>query len=573
MKTRIILLISFLVVFSHAADEVKPTEDIDVVMIESEFTPPTRRLDGMSFLGYELDTTKNNFAGYDTTVNPYKDEILARLIANNGLPDNSNASAAAPASPAAPAAPASPAAPDAPASDAQPQATPVPELNGNNRLLRPWQVDDDAKMFFKTDPYEVDLTKLPVTGKAKNTVWSGYYWAIRYGVGSLRYSNDPTVNTMFKLQADNTTWDTRTWQESTNMYKQPTDYATFIATGGDTSEWVAKYASPTEMYDLLVGDPKWTLTNYYKALGNSVRKETNGDIATWMGICHGWSVAAYMEPKPMKSVTLTAADGKTKIKFKPHDIMAITSMYWANAKFYSNFAGYMCDQKTATTIEKDPITGIYLNYSCFSFNPGSFHIILANQMGTKGQSFVFDPDNTDYQIWNFPLSDYKFDYYQPTTKVVKAPALAAISIEDCAKFLTTNKDPFLQFVLDKKNANTKYIVGVRVTFNYAVEKMPDNYETATGDLYTTSTLFYYLEIASDYKILGGEWRALQHPNYAWGPYRTNDEYLMAQDKSFTTFAGVVADLTKNMTNAQTASAEGRPLRALMKYLTSQAATA
>jgi hypothetical protein len=120
------------------------------------------------------------------------------------------------------------------------------------------------------------------------------------------------------------------------------------------------------------------------------------------------------------------------------------------------------------------------------------------------------------------------------------------------------------------NPATAYIVGVRVTFNYAVEKMPDNQETGTNDIFTNSVLFYYLELDSSKRVIGGEWRAQKHVNFMWGPYRPTDEYIMTEDRYISKFSGAVNELA-NMTNfALSASARGSPLRALMKYLTAQA---
>jgi hypothetical protein len=514
----------------------------DQIMREEKFEPPRvlQQENSLKFVGYDVDLGESKFLGYDASGNTksFKESILAKLISTSasaeGTPNEQGANG----------------------------------NRGNGRLLRTWQTDDDAKNFFKTDPFETDITKLPAQGKSKKTPWSGYYWAIRYGVGSLRYSDDLSINTMYKIV--NGTKYTRTYSESVGFYSQPQDYNAQVANGADLTAYVAKYMSATEKYDLAVGDTAFTLTNYYKNLGNSVKKGTDGDVASWMGICHGWSVASYSEPKPLTSVDVIAADGITRIRFRPNDIMAIASMYWANAKFTSNFVGYMCDISDTKNIPRDVNTGITTEYACWGFNPGSFHIILSNHMGKNGNSFVFDPDNTDYQIWNFPVSDYKVDYYQVTTKLIKPIDTAVVSIADAKTYLQTNKDTFLSFVVSKIDPTTAYIVGVRVAFKYAVEKMPDTQETATGDLYTNSNIFYYLELDKDKKIKGGEWRSLQHPNFAWGPYRSNDEYLMAEDKVISNFTGTSGELVNMTVYANAASARGSPLRAFMKYLTSQA---
>jgi hypothetical protein len=534
---KVIFLFSLLFISSYC-DE--------IIINDGEFVPPkTRALQGdsLKFISSDSGTDNkaflpNNDIQKVTPLNKYKESILAKLIASSthaeGTISNTNTD------------------------------------NQSGRILRKWQADDDAKKFFYNEPFDTVITRLPVQGKAKKTPWSGYYWAIRYGVGSVRYSDDPTINTMYKV--DGNVKSTRTWQDSVNFYKQPLDYNKQLAGAFDLSTYVAKYASPTEMYDIAVGDKNFTLTNYYKNLGNTV-KQSDGDIATWMGICHGWSIASYMEPKPLKSVTITAADGKTKIKFKPHDIMAIASMHWANAKFVSNFVGYMCDIYDPAKIPTDPVTGISTEYACWGLNPGTFHIILTNHMGKNGNTFIFDPDNTDYQIWNFPMSDYKIDYYQVTTKYQKTIGTAPVSIANIKTYLQTNKDDFLSFVMSKVDPTTAYIIGVRATVNFAVEKMPDNQDVGTKDLFNTSTIYYYLECDKYMRIIGGEWKAPNHVNFVWGPHRSTDVSITNEDKIISQFTGTVSELATMTKYAVSASGRGSPLRAFMKFLTTKTSVA
>lgn len=47
-------------------------------------------------------------------------------------------------------------------------------------------------------------------------------------------------------------------------------------------------------------------------------------------------------PKPVKSVNITAADGKTQITFLPDDIRALACLYWANGEFATKFIGNRC---------------------------------------------------------------------------------------------------------------------------------------------------------------------------------------------------------------------------------------
>jgi hypothetical protein len=447
----------------------------------------------------------------------------------------------------------------------EPEESDYPDIV-NNRILRPWKPDDDAAKFFKKDYYTTLITDLPAQGKATNAPWSGYYWAIRYGIGSLRYSDDMTINTMYRVVGR--VKYKRTYPQSVNMYLQPSNFKSAVSRGMDLSTYVEKYASPTEKYDIAVGDSAFTLTNYMKNRGKFVNRYSNGDVADWMGICHGWSVAAYEEPKPLKSITVIAADGKTKVKFRPHDIMAIASMYWANSKSNSNFTGYKC-AINSRSIPRDASTGIWLDYKCWGLNPGTFHIILTNQMGLNGKSFVFDPNNTDYEIWNFPVSSYKVEYFEVTDSKAKSQTSttdAMVTVDDANAYLKRYKDNFLRFVINNKNPATVYLLGVKCIIVYAVENQPSTKET-TEDITKTKTFTYYLELDASFNIIGGEWKDIIHPNFVWGPYRPEDEKLSNEDLKVSMFSGYADELKNMSTYAVKASASGRPLRAFMKYLT------
>jgi len=49
--------------------------------------------------------------------------------------------------------------------------------------------------------------------------------------------------------------------------------------------------SPSELYDIAMGDYSYTLTN------NALRRYTKNDL-WWEGICHGWAQAATNYPEP-----------------------------------------------------------------------------------------------------------------------------------------------------------------------------------------------------------------------------------------------------------------------------------
>ena len=69
--------------------------------------------------------------------------------------------------------------------------------------------------------------------------------------------------------------------------------------------------SPSEKYDLTMGDEQFSLTNQQKLEGSKNLGDDH-DVESWMGICHGWAAGSVMAPKPIAPVTLVGDSGVTK---------------------------------------------------------------------------------------------------------------------------------------------------------------------------------------------------------------------------------------------------------------------
>ena len=104
--------------------------------------------------------------------------------------------------------------------------------------------------------------------------------------------------------------------------------------------------------------------------------------------------------------------------------------------------------------------------ACRDVNPGSFHVILANQIGLLNTGFVAEVSR-DAQIWNQPV--YGF-------------STSALSQSDT---VYTGAAP-----------GTRKIVEIETTLQYIAEAGPRELD-AGGD------------------ILRGEWRSTDHPDFFW----------------------------------------------------------
>jgi hypothetical protein len=359
-------------------------------------------------------------------------------------------------------------------------------------------------------------------GSLPEMPWSDDYWAIARGVLGHRYSDQDFVDE--KDATYNAGNQDGIWKALAEFVFEPIDVQN--ARRGDLSKYVyradqspfAKYdpatkgvdLSPAEKYDLLIGDKNFTLTKYSWEEGFHYFKEY-GKVENWMGICHGWAPAAYMMPRPTKSIEVTAADGKV-IKFRPSDLKSLGSMLWAKTQNATKFIGGRCNDKEA---KKDPDTGRILSQDCFDNNPGSWHMSVVNQIGRSQRSVVMDA-TYDYEVWNHPIVSYSYKYFNPE-KMEYANDIASATIKK-ADF---NNDNFRKHREENRRHWRKVdrVVGVVMEVVYSVETHPttkdDDKEAYDG---TNSVQYIYdLELDKNGKIIGGEWYSNKHPDFLWTP--------------------------------------------------------
>ncbi len=226
-----------------------------------------------------------------------------------------------------------------------------------------------------------------------------------------------------------------------------------------------KNLSPSEKYDLYVGNPDFSLTVREKARNLPTE-------ASWQGYCHGWAPAAlmYEEPKP---VTVPAPDGRG-IPFGSADIKALLSYFqgevvqttysteslpWAR---YARGVGSMCASGRAD------------NPSCYDLNPGALHVLLANEIALRDRGFVLEVDE-GVEKWNQPVHSYE-------TRLLERRAPSSGAAEDAVAE-----------------------VRLRVDVHWTVEIEP--MWSARGDLApsNTGTYFYTVELDAAGEVVGGQW--------------------------------------------------------------------
>lgn len=418
---------------------------------------------------------------------------------------------------------------------------------------------DDPKKFFPHTAFTTNIYSIPSAGRVAVEGWSGSYWPMRNGGLSVRYNKndrntigffDPTTGVYYTLF---------NWSQSVWRYAQPADHQS-IENTSTFAQFVEDNYSPAEKYDLLVGDYDYTLTNFSKNEG--IQYQFGGDVIGWFGICHGWAIASVYYPKPQHSVTLTAANG-LPIRFTRDDIKGLASLFWANAEFKTLFIGMRCNYYY-------PDPGWFSSPGCLSINPASFYIIVGNQVGLYGGNLTFDP-SADPEIWNEPIKSYEFRFYNPITgDFFPDIASAKISMD----YVRGSTDSWLQYFAANADAKATQAIGVFMKITYTqLSDITDlrHDETTADDTDKTEEFDSVLGLDAGNNIVGGDWKFKSHPNFIWY-FDPTEPIEGVADKDVPFFGGSPDTLREITKFAKEGSAKGQPLRAIVDFLTLNAAS-
>eukprot|EP01061_Rhynchopus_euleeides_P029704 TRINITY_DN48_c0_g1_i2.p1 TRINITY_DN48_c0_g1~~TRINITY_DN48_c0_g1_i2.p1 ORF type:complete len:639 (+),score=237.93 TRINITY_DN48_c0_g1_i2:67-1983(+) len=319
--------------------------------------------------------------------------------------------------------------------------------------------------------------------------WSDTYWPLYRGSTGWRYGDKGLAATR-----------PRKWSD---FYEYSQEHP--VATYNTTEK--ASDLSPSEKYDLIVGDADGYLTQHAWNSGKGYADRNNGSVETWMGLCHGWAPAAYMLPRPVRTISVTGANGEEVVMY-PADVKALGTMLWANVEFTNRFIGGRCDKKEAD-LETDEATGRVKDQECFDTNPGTLHIAVTNQLGVSHRSLIIDA-TFDYEVWNQPVHSYQLAYFNVKTFRWEAtPQEATIPLAD------HTEDRLAAY----RSERSTHIVGVRMVMEYLVETEPTQAEEDSEESDYVMTVHYYYDLELDEagEIVGGEWYNNRHPDFLWTP--------------------------------------------------------
>lgn len=377
------------------------------------------------------------------------------------------------------------------------------------KMIRSLQVMDHNKLF---------------AGKTAKTPWSDSYWPFYKGSLGQRYTDQKFIGSSWKDTFD-------------YVHKNPAD--SLIAQG----RW--RELSPSEKYDILLNLSNMPLTTSSWNDGKGYW-DRYGDVETWMGLCHGWAAASMMVEEPKKKVSLKSLTGDAI--FYPSDIKGLATLLWSKGKFQTRFIGGRCNSKNPRTDSY----GRPVENECLDTNPGTWHLAMVNQIGVSKRPLIMDA-NYDYEVWNHPVYEYSYSYFNPKTrKYTKSLSEALIKKSEW-------RDPKAKF----RARETQYLVGVVMDVSYVVENEPTDEEDQM--MATSETTFEYdLELNERFEIIGGEWSEGGHPDFLWVPVKNTfpETYNGASEQQFNFMN--ITELQKR--SAAHNASNGLPWGPVVRYL-------
>jgi hypothetical protein len=396
------------------------------------------------------------------------------------------------------------------------------------------RVEDLVDEVRYTRPADVESARLHSASLAE-TPWSDDYWGIYRGLLGRRYA-DPLFT------------DSDDWKEN-RAYVERSPAAKIVERGDAAA---IDLLSPSEKYDLLLGDDAFTLTAAMWAEGQGYY-ERSGSVERWMGICHGWAPASYTVPRPRRSVTARTPKG-LEITFYPADLRALASLLWANASPRVRFIGQRCEE---TDPPKDE-NGRVLSAAAFDNNPGTFYLAMVNQIGHAKRALVMDA-TYDYEVWNQPVCGYEAHFFNPQTM-----RFASTVREGTVARGDFTRDRFQRYrSLDYVSA-----LGVAMRTRYVVERAPkhDASDDASKDPTTLVDYYFDLELDGSGKILGGEWYTNRHPDFLWTPAPGQRAVTPADELATGAWDGSGPVPASWRAAAARASADGLPMAKVVEQL-------
>jgi hypothetical protein len=310
------------------------------------------------------------------------------------------------------------------------------EISQNSQLKRSENAHQGVSENLLLDTWmSLNFDLLPRKGEVKKSekFWSGDSWPLMTGSINRRWNSEK--------------------QEGLN-YLSPSLRQAFTMPAN-----MIKSLSPSEKYDLFMG-------RYDYPLKFEVDWMARAGTEHWEGLCHGWAGATinHDEPDPKRVIN---PDG-IEIFFGSSDIKALLSYAYSKILIAEQDSlGKRCEDEKLVTEDfcHDDLT------------PVSFHVVLANKLGLRGQTVIADIDRFK-EVWNHPIVKY-----ESTVEKMKSTQNGKVAI-----------------------------IKTRITYLDVVKK---NSWKKHPPVYSRMTAKYELAIDPLGNIKKGKWLSHERPDFLW----------------------------------------------------------
>lgn len=223
---------------------------------------------------------------------------------------------------------------------------------------------------------------------------------------------------------------------------------------------IMKSLSPSEKYDVYMGRYDYPLKMEVDWLARSGQE-------SWEGLCHGWAGATMNHEEP-DAKTLINPDG-IEVYFGSSDIKALITYAYSKLLIRPEESmGKRCEEHYLTGENcDDDLTAL------------SFHTVIANKLGLRGQSFIADIDRYK-EVWNHPVTAYE-------SKI--------LSMKDYKKGI-------------------KALIQTRLSYVDVVEKNSWN-KGEVKNMTSYMTVKYEIIMDSDGNMINSNWITRERPDFLW----------------------------------------------------------
>lgn len=328
-----------------------------------------------------------------------------------------------------------------------------------------WGEYDDPGVF--GDPLEKLVQNLPTQGAAARTPWTGSYWP--------KY-----------LDGINYPWAGPSTESPAHKYARAFRAGTIDTWVSNTFGIHSDTRGAPCFHDGLCGPSQMCARKAGSTFGRC--------MAIWFGVCHAWAPASILFEEPRHDVWYNG------VHFDVTDIKALLTVVHNSTE--SRRISLRCEDEVHQ-IEYDAV-GRPTDESCRDSNPGTYHLLLANYLGIRKESFIEDR-SMDKDVWNQPLRSFRVTdmrevSWRQANSILGLESTVYPYNHDAQRFVYVRNE--VSFIREAEPEISGYLGDMIDTFTFV-----DTYE-------------YILELTRNGEIIGGEWVGASksnHPDFLWKP--------------------------------------------------------